>query len=83
MKKMTLSAEGHVIAQAKRLARRNRTSVSSMFTRYIQTMAAQEHAKPDIAPIARRMSGILKLPKGKTERDVLVDALMEKYEVKP
>ena len=48
----------------------------------VQNLADQRF-KNIITPIARRMSGILKLPKGKTERDVLVEALMEKYEIKP
>jgi hypothetical protein len=84
MKKLTLSADEDVIREAKRLARRNRTSVSAMFGRFVRSLAGPRKAADDIPPdsIAARVTGIISLPKGKTPRDVLTEALMEKYGVK-
>jgi len=84
MKKLTLSAEEGVIREAKRVARRNRTSVSAMFGRFVRSLAGPGKAVDDIPPdsIAARVTGVLSLPKGKTPRDVLSEALMEKYGVK-
>ena len=84
MKKLTLSADENVIREAKRLARRNRTSVSAMFGRFVRNLAGSRK-RADVVPsdsIAARVTGIITLPKGKTPRDVLTDALMEKHGVK-
>ncbi len=81
MKKFTLSADAEVIEQAKRIARRRDTSVSAMFARFIRSLARQEEAPEDIPAdsIAARAVGAVVLPEGKAPRDVLTDALMEKY----
>ena len=86
--KLTLSAEPEVIEAAKRLAAETHTSVSAMFTRFIRALSSQDErtrTKADDIPadsITARLTGIVSLPKGKTERDVLTDALMEKYGLK-
>jgi hypothetical protein len=79
MEKLTLSAHKEVIQQARWLAKKNHTSVSAMFSRLVRTMAANEAPLADITPIAKRMSGIVKLPKGKTAGQLLDEALEEKY----
>ena len=79
MPKLTLSTDSKTIAQAKRLAAQNHTSVSAMFTRLIRAMTKKPKTDDDIGPLTRELTGIIKLPKGKTDRDVLTDALMEKY----
>lgn len=79
VKKLTLSAEEETIRQARRLARRNNTSISAMFSRMVRSMSEGEQGRPRMSPIARRMSGILKLPKGKTAEQLLDEALREKY----
>ena len=85
MQKLTLSAPPEVIARAKRLASRRRTSVSAMFVEYVSALSRQEKPPLDVPPdsIAARMTGIITLPKGKTPRDVITEALMEKYDIKP
>jgi hypothetical protein len=79
MQKLTLSAHKEVIQQARWLAKKNRTSVSAMFSRLVRTMAANEAPPTDLTPIAKQMSGIVKLPKGKTASQLLDEALEEKY----
>jgi hypothetical protein len=84
MKKLTLSADEDVIREAKRLARRNKTSVSAMFCRFVRSMADSRKARKEIPAdsIVARVKGIISLPKGKTPRDILTEALMEKYGIK-
>ena len=84
MKKLTLSADEKVIAQAKRLAARRRTSVSAMFARFVTSTSRKENAPQEVPndSIAARVTGIIRLPKGKSERDILTETLMEKYGIK-
>ncbi len=81
MKKLTLSAEEEVIAQAKRTAAREKTTVSAMFARLVRGLNQRDKTWREIPPdsIAARATGFLRLPKGKTPRDVLTEALLEKY----
>lgn len=82
MAKLTLSADEEVITLAKRIAAENHTTVSAMFARLVRAMAAggrNGKGKPVVAPITLQMTGLIKLPKGKTYRQVLEDALCEKY----
>ena len=82
MKKLTLSMDEDVIRDAKRLARRNKTSVSAMFSRFIRNMANPRRMEIPADSTVARATGLISLPKGKTPRDVLTEALMEKYEIK-
>jgi hypothetical protein len=83
MGKLTLSADPAVIARAKRLARRHGTSVSAMFERLIRGMADGPAATRSVGPLTRRASGIIALPRGKTDRQVLEEALAGKYGTRP
>jgi len=84
VRKLTLSADEDVIREAKRLARRNKTSVSAMFSRFVRGMAKSKKSRREIPvdSIVARVTGIISLPKGSTPRDVLTEALMEKYGIK-
>ena len=84
MTKLTLSMDEDVIREAKRIARRNHTSVSAMFSRLVRGMADSGKGRDEIPPDsnAARATGFIKLPKGKTWEDVLTEALMEKYGIK-
>jgi hypothetical protein len=85
MKKLTLSADEDVVREAKRLAKRNKTSVSAMFSRFVRGMAKAGKPSKKIPPdsTAARARGFISLPKGKTPRDILTEALMEKYGIEP
>jgi len=82
MTKLTLSMDEKVVEQAKRLAAKNGTSVSAMFTRFVQSMAGMEPRRGGVGRITRRASGIVSVPKGKTYRKVLEESLLEKYRLK-
>ena len=81
MKKLTLSADASVIEDAKRIAREQGTSVSALFTRWIRSLTHRTQARTTIPAksIAARARGIARLPQGESEKDVLADALTEKY----
>ena len=79
-KKLTLSAPEDVIEEAKRIAARNRTSVSAMFTRLLNAVSRSGDSETDpIGPVTRRATGIVDLPPG-SEDQLLTDALKEKYD---
>ncbi len=79
MPKLTLSADGEVIKQAKQFAAKNHTSVSAMFSRFVLTLTKEDRTPAQTGRIARKASGIIKMPKGKSQRDVLAESLMDKY----
>lgn len=79
MKKLTLNAEPEVIEQARRLADAQGTSVSSLFARIVRLLAQRKGDEVPIGRLAKGASGLVKLPRGKSDRDVLEDALVEKY----
>ncbi|MBM4035459.1 MAG: hypothetical protein FJ291_27270 [Planctomycetes bacterium] len=79
MTKLTLSMDEEVVAQAKRLAKENGRSVSAMFTQYVRALAQKRSRPARVGHIARQALGLIHLPKDRSDRDLLVDALMEKY----
>ncbi len=80
MKKLTLNAEESIVEEAKRIAREQGTSVSSLFSRWIGTLAHRKQTGAIPAnSIAARARGIAQLPQGQSEKDVLADALTDKY----
>jgi hypothetical protein len=81
--KLTLSADESIVREAKRQAKECNTSVSAMFSRFIESLSRSRSQNQDpIGPITRRATGLAKMPKGKTYRGVLEEALMEKYGLK-
>ena len=77
--KLTLSVDRDVIARAKRVARRHGTSLPSMFARFL-TFVAKEEAAPAVhAPLTRQALGLVRLPAGKSDKQLLADALAGRY----
>jgi len=82
MMKLTLSMDEEVVATAKRMARRHRQSVSAMFSNVVKAMAAQEEqAATELPPdsITARLTGIVRLPEGKSDRELIAEVLAERY----
>jgi hypothetical protein len=80
MKKLTLTAEAKVIGMAKKLARARGTSVSAMFSQLIRAIGEKRPREAEsIGPITRRLTGIAKSPRGKSDRQILEDAVLKKY----
>lgn len=82
MTKLTLSMEKSVVRQAKQLAKVRKTSVSAMVSDFVRSAAVAENPSRKIGPITQRLTGIIKLPAGKDYKEILTDALMEKYGLK-
>jgi hypothetical protein len=82
MKKLTLNAEPEVIEQARKVAEAQGTSISSMFTRIVRFLALRERPRSPIGRLTRQASGMAKLPRKTNEREILEDALAEKYGLK-
>lgn len=84
MTKLTLSMDEEVVATAKRIARRHKQSVSAMFSNVVKAMAAQEEPATGDAPpdsITARLTGIVRLPEGRSDRELVTEALVDRYEV--
>ena len=81
MKKLTLSAEPEVIAEAHRLAALHGTSVSAMFSRIIRLLSQCDRERRRPGRGAKKASGLIQMPEGKSERDVLDESLLDKYEI--
>ncbi len=78
MSKLTLNAAPEVIDLAKKIAALNGTSVSDLFSQLIRSLDAS--GKPSkLAPLTRRASGIVRLPRGKSDRKLIEQALAERY----
>jgi len=83
MKKLTLNADPEVIATAHRLAKAQGTSVSAMFARMIRFLGRRGRSEVKLGRLTRQATGLAKLPKGKSDADVVADSLVEKYGLKP
>jgi hypothetical protein len=81
MNKLTLSIEEPVVEKAKQIAETNQTSVSAMFSQFVQSMAAADARPAKIGPLTRKLTGFIKLPPRKDYKDLVTDALMEKYKI--
>ena len=78
MRKLTLSAEGEVIDMAKELAIAHGTSISEMFSQLVRSMAVSERPRKG-ASKTRLASGLVKLPSGKTDRELIEEAVAERF----
>ena len=79
MYKLTLSIDKEIAGQAKKLASERQTSVSAMFSQWIQAVASGSKHKTSLGRITRQESGVIQIPDDKSEKDILEEALQEKY----
>ena len=77
--KLTLSAEREVVKKVKRLAQEQGTSVSAIFDRFARSITSSPAEPRPIGRITRKASGMVSLPKSKTDRQLLEEALLERY----
>jgi hypothetical protein len=82
MTKLTLSADKDLIQEAKRLADREGTSLSSMFSRFLRAILRSRRGTEEPGPVTGKATGLVKLPPNKTDRELLQDALSERYGLK-
>ncbi len=77
--KLTLSVDRDLIRKAKRLAGEEGSSLSSMISRILEARLRRRDGKDRTGPLTKRATGLIRLPAGKSDREVLEDALGEKY----
>jgi hypothetical protein len=78
--KLTLSADRGIIADAKRLAESRHTSVSALFSRFVEGLKQAERAGPEkLGPLTRNATGLIRLPSKVSDKDLVADALSGKY----
>ena len=77
--KLTLTLEDAVIDSAKKYARKNGKSLSTIVENYLKSIAAQENHAPQISSKIASMMGSIKLPDDFDYKKELGDALIEKY----
>ena len=81
--KLTLSADARIVRQAKRLAKERHTSVSALFARYVENLSrAHDEDLRTVGPLTRRASGLVRLPVGVSDGQLLEDALAAKHGVR-
>lgn len=78
MPKLTLSADKDVIERAKKMAQERGTSVSAMFSEFVETLSSESSQRARAAPITRRLRGIAKAPATKSDRELFEEAIREK-----
>jgi hypothetical protein len=78
MARLTLNVDAEVVEQAKRLAAERHTSVSTMFSQFIQALANRKRQAKPLGKLARQASGVIAL-KNRSHGDVLADALKDKH----
>jgi Family of unknown function (DUF6364) len=81
MIKLTLSMEEDVVDKAKQIAEANKTSVSAMFSQFVQSMVVHGMRPTKIGPLTRKLSGMVKLPPGKDYKDLITDNITDKYRI--
>ena len=79
-KKLTLSADGDVIREAKKLAKSRHTTVSRIFSRLLRAMTHPDKPGTELGPLTEEMTGIVELQRGEVYTNVLEQALAERYE---
>ncbi|MEX2233009.1 MAG: DUF6364 family protein [Cyclobacteriaceae bacterium] len=79
--KLTLSLEKKVIEQAKKYAKKKNISLSKLIEAYLNRASLQEKDEPDISPLVKSLSGVIKLPKDFNRKKAYSDFLDKKYKL--
>ena len=77
--KLTLSADRSLIEAAKKLAAAQGTSLSSMFSRFLGAVISGTEAGTRPGPLTRKATGLVRLPAGRSDRQLLDEALAAKH----
>ena len=85
MSKLTLTAPPEIITLAEEQAKRENTSISTMFVNFIlaKTEWASRHdaSNRKVGPLTKSLTGIIKLPEEFDEKEFMSDIFCKKYGV--
>lgn len=73
--KLTLSVDRDLVQAAKALAAESRTSLSAMVSRFVEGVLRERQTREPLGPLTRKALGLVKRPPGKTDPELLEDAL--------
>lgn len=76
--KLTLKLESTVIDEAKKYAKKNKTSLSRMIENYLKSVTGKSDTSEQITPLVKSLSGIINLESPEYKKDYK-DYLSEKY----
>ena len=77
--KLTLSVDKKTVKDIKRFAKQQGTSVSAMFSRFARAVTQKDRSEVVPGPLTRQATGMIKLPPGKSDRQLIEEALSEHY----
>ena len=77
--KLTLSADKALVKEAKTLAGASGTSLSSMVSRYLAAVLGRRRHAAATGPVTRRATGLVRLPAGRSDRELLSEALSARH----
>jgi len=79
-RKLTLTLDNKTIERAKKYARENKISLSKLVEFYFRSLGFETRDDDvEIAPITKELIGIAKFETSKTDRELLEEALSEKF----
>lgn len=78
--KLTLSMKKKTIEKAKAYARNHKTSISQLVEKYLETIATNERMEfENLGPLTRSLIPASGLSSGLSSKELISDALAEKY----
>jgi hypothetical protein len=79
--KLTLNVEQAVIENAKIYAKNNKKSISKLVEGFLASISTNKSSVNEIrlGPITKELAGIIEVDTDINYKDILTDALMEKY----
>jgi hypothetical protein len=78
--KLTLTLDNKIIEQTKIYAHQNKISLSKLVEIYFRSLSATPERRAEtIPPITRKLSGIAGLSTGKSDKELLQDALSKRF----
>ena len=77
--KLTLKLDGNVISRAKNYAKQRKTSLSKMIENYLDVVSKPESEEPEITPLVKSLSGVIKLPDNYDYKTDYTEFLNQKY----
>jgi hypothetical protein len=85
MQQITLKVDDQDVQAAERIAREHGTDVAGLFSRLVRAIMA---ARPpldenELAPLTRKAMGIIRVPEGKSDRELVEEAIIEKHGLEP
>lgn len=78
--RLTIAADERLIRRAEALAAARNTSVSALFSRFLDALDRSEEPAEEIGPLTRRATGLMPSPGDRSVADLMGEALAEKYE---